>query len=139
MLLIKKKAESLQDEKKEIKLQVDKYLHNKINKIPLLNQRKLEFKFLSRSLENIEPNILELENIIQQKKTEHIIIEENISYWKKKHENARISLNNANKARDTNKRNIQELEDNLNRIDKELTKFRTEETIELNNSQVYYS
>lgn len=142
MLLIKKEAESFQDEEEEVKLHVEEYLRDKKAAILLLEHTKSQFKSLSSSLESIEQDILEIDNIIQQRKIEHVIFEEDISRWKKKRECARVSLDHASKARDTNKRIIQELKDELNQIDIKLTEFRKAsqtKTIELSNSQVYYS
>jgi len=108
--------------------------------IILLEDTKSQFKLLSSSLEDIEQDILKMKNIIEQRKTEHIIFEDNILYWQKKRESARISLDCANKACDTNKRIVQELNNELERINNELTKLRKASQtsiIELSNSQVY--
>lgn len=140
MLLIKKETESLQDEEREIKSQTDEYLRDKKAAILLLERTKLQFKSLSNSLEDIEQDILTIENIIQERKVEYVVFEENISNWQKRRDCARVSLDNANKARDTNKRIIQELKNELEQIDNKLTELRKasqESTIELTNSQVY--
>ncbi|KAG5343959.1 SMC1A protein, partial [Acromyrmex heyeri] len=129
----------LQDKERKIKSQIDQYLHDKKNVIILMEETKLQFKSLSSSLEDIEQDILKMKNTIEQRKTEHIIFEDNILYWQKKRESARISLDNANKARDTNKRIVQELNNELERINNELTELRKASqtsTIELSNSQV---
>lgn len=67
LLLIKKDTESLQDEAKGIKSQIDKYLRDKKAAIFLLECTQLQFKALSSSLEEIEQDILKMENIIQKK------------------------------------------------------------------------
>ncbi|XP_018366242.1 PREDICTED: structural maintenance of chromosomes protein 1A-like [Trachymyrmex cornetzi] len=135
----KRRVEFLQDKEKKIKLRIDEYLHNKKNLIILLEDTKSQFKFLSSSLEDIEQDILKMKNTIEQRKTEHIIFKDNILYWQKKRESARIALDSANKARDTNKRIIQELNNELERINNELTELRKASqttTIEFSNSQV---
>lgn len=140
MLLIKKEAEFLQDKEKEIKLQVDEYLHEKKNAILSLERIKLRFESLSSSVENIEQDILKMENIIHQRKVEHVAFEQNVLYWQKKFDCARISLDSANKARDSKKKIIQELQDELNQTGNKLTELEeTSETntVELSSSQVY--
>lgn len=139
MLLIKKEVEALQDEGRGIKSQIDEYLRDKKAAILLLEHTKSQFKSLSNSFEDIEQDILKRENIIQERKVEYVVFEENISNWQKKCDCARVSLDNANKARDTNKRIIQELKDELKQIGNKLTELRKESqesTIELSNSQV---
>ncbi|KAG5316334.1 SMC1A protein, partial [Pseudoatta argentina] len=139
LLRIKRRVAFLQDKERKIKSQIDQYLHDKKNVIILMEETKLQFKSLSNSLEDIEQDILKMKNTIEQRKTEHIIFEDNILYWQKKRESARISLDNANKARDTNKRIVQELNNELERINNELTELRKASqtsTIELSNSQV---
>ncbi|XP_011068647.1 PREDICTED: structural maintenance of chromosomes protein 1A-like [Acromyrmex echinatior] len=129
----------LQDKERKIKSQIDQYLYDKKNVIILMEDTKLQFKSLSSSLEDIEQDILKMKNTIEQRKTEHIIFEDNILYWQKKRESARISLDNANKARDTNKRIVQELNNEIERINNELTELRKASqtsTVELSNSQV---
>lgn len=141
LLLIKKDTESLQDEAKGIKSQIDEYLRDKKAAIFLLERTQSQFKALSSFLEDIEQDILKMENIIQKKRAEYVVFEENISIWQKKRDCARVSLDNANKARDTNKRIIQELKDELKQIDNKLTELRkaSQESTELSNSQVYYT
>ncbi|KAG5331244.1 SMC1A protein, partial [Acromyrmex charruanus] len=139
LLRIKRRVAFLQDKERKIKSQIDQYLHDKKNVIILMEETKLQFKSLSSSLEDIEQDILKMKNTIEQRKTEHIIFEDNILYWQKKRESARISLDNANKARDINKRIVQELNNELERINNELTELRKASqtsTIELSNSQV---
>lgn len=141
MLLIKKEVESLQDEEKDIKLQVDEYLRDKKATILLLEHTKSQSKSLSSSLEINEQDILEMENIIRQRKVEHVILEEDISYWKKKQECARTTLDNAKKAHDTKERIIQELKDELKQINHKLTEISEASqtsAMELSNSQVYH-
>lgn len=130
----------MQDKERKIKSQIDQYLHDKKNVIILLEDTKSQFKTLSSSLEDIEQDILKMKNIIEQRKIEHIVFEDDILYWQKKRESARISLDSANKTCDTKKRIIQELNNELERIDNELTELRKASqtsTIELSNSQVY--
>ncbi|XP_011704616.1 PREDICTED: structural maintenance of chromosomes protein 1A-like [Wasmannia auropunctata] len=139
LLLIKKRIEFLQNKEKEMKLQTDKHLDDKMTAIMLMERTKSKFNLLFAPLENVEQDILKMENIIQQKKTEHNVFEEDISHWQKERDCARVSLNSANKARDTKQRNIQELTDELKRIDNILTELRKASqtsTIELSNSQV---
>jgi len=139
LLFIKKGAESLQDKERKIKSQIDEYLRKKKTMIDLLEHKKSEFKSLSSSLEDIEQVILKMENVIQQKKIEHIVFEENLSYWQKKRDHACVSLDSASKARDTNKRIIQELKNELKQIDNKLTELRKASqtsTMEFSNSQV---
>lgn len=139
MLLIKKNIESLQNDQKEIKLQTEEYLLNKRNAILLLKSTDLRFKSLSSSLESIDQRILEKKNIIHQRKLELISFEEGISYWQKKRDCARESLDSASKAHDSKKRIIQELKTELKQIDEKLTELRKTSqtsTIELSNSQV---
>ncbi|XP_018350215.1 PREDICTED: structural maintenance of chromosomes protein 1A-like [Trachymyrmex septentrionalis] len=134
-----RRVEFLQDKERKIKSQIDQYLHDKKNVIILLEDTKSQFKSLSSSLEDIEQDILKMKNIIEQRKTEHIIFKDKILYWQKKRESARISLDSANKARDANKKIIQELNNELERINNELTELRKASqtsTIELSNSQV---
>jgi len=140
LLFIKKEVESLQDKERKIKSQIDEYLYKKKTMIDLLEHKKSEFKSLSSSLEDIEQVILKMENVIQQRQIEHIVFEENLSYWQKKRDHACVSLDSANKARDTNKRIIQELKNELKQIDNKLTELRKASqtsTMELSNSQVY--
>ncbi|XP_018301786.1 structural maintenance of chromosomes protein 1A-like [Mycetomoellerius zeteki] len=134
-----RRVEFLQDKERKIKSQIDQYLHDKKNVIILLEDTKSQFKTLSSSLEDIEQDILKMKNIIEQRKIEHIVFEDDILYWQKKRESARISLDSANKTCDTKKRIIQELNNELERIDNELTELRKASqtsTIELSNSQV---
>jgi len=81
-----------------------------------------------------------MEDIIQQRKVEHVVLEENISYWQKKRDCACTSLDSASKLRDANKKIIQELKDELKQIDDKLTQLKKcsqTSIIELSNSQVY--
>lgn len=143
MLLIKKKAKILQNEDRKIKSQIVEYLSDKSTAMISLERTKSQFKSLSSSLENVERDILKMENIIQEKKIKHNVFKENISYWQKKHNCARESLNSASKARDTNRRIIQELRDESERIKNKLSELELEASptniIELDNSQVYCS
>jgi len=141
LLFIKKGVESLQDKEKKIKSQIDEYLRKKKTMIDLLEHKKSEFKSLSSALEDIEQVILKMENVIQQKQIEHIVFEENLSYWQKKRDHACVSLDSASKACDINKRIIQELKNELKQIDNKLTELRKASqtsTMELSNSQVLY-
>ncbi|XP_071568818.1 LOW QUALITY PROTEIN: structural maintenance of chromosomes protein 1A-like [Temnothorax nylanderi] len=139
LLLIKKEAELLQDEEKEVKSLIDKYLSDKEAAIHLLKRTQSKFKSLFSSLENIEQGILEMEKIIRPKKLEYVVFEDNVSHWQKKRDCARVSLDSASKARDTKKRIIEELKDELKQIGNklaELKKASQTSTIELSNSQV---
>ncbi|XP_018392325.1 PREDICTED: structural maintenance of chromosomes protein 1A-like [Cyphomyrmex costatus] len=135
----REKVEFLQEKERKIKPRIDQYLQDKKVVIISLENAKSQFKSLSNSLEDIEQQILKTKNIIEQKKTEHIAFEDDTLYWQKKRDCARMSLDNANKALDTKKRNIQELNNELERIDNKLTELRQESqtsAIELSNSQV---
>ncbi|XP_077268586.1 structural maintenance of chromosomes protein 1A-like isoform X2 [Temnothorax americanus] len=139
LLLIKKEAEFLQDEEKEVKSRIDEYLRDKAAAIHLLKRKQSQFKSLFSSLENIEQGILEMEKIIRPKKLEYVVFEDNISHWQKKRDCARVSLDSASKARDTNKKIIEELKDELKQINNKLAELRKASqtsTIELSNSQV---
>ncbi|XP_024889323.1 structural maintenance of chromosomes protein 1A-like isoform X2 [Temnothorax curvispinosus] len=139
LLLIKKEAESLQDKEKEVKSRIDEYLRDKETAIHLLKRKQSQFKSLFSSLETIEQGISEMEKIIRPKKLEYVVFEDNISHWQKKRDCARVSLDSASKARDTNKRIIEELKDELKQIDNKLAELRKASqtsTIELSNSQV---
>ncbi|XP_011872610.1 PREDICTED: structural maintenance of chromosomes protein 1A-like [Vollenhovia emeryi] len=139
LLLIKKESDSLQDEKREIKLQIDKHLSNKGAVVLLLQCTKPQCQSLRSSLEDITKDILEKENIIQQRKVEYVSIEDTISLWQKRRDHARVSLDSASKAYDAKKRTIQELKDELKQINNRLTELKKQPQIsmaELSNSQV---
>ncbi|XP_071629563.1 LOW QUALITY PROTEIN: structural maintenance of chromosomes protein 1A-like [Temnothorax longispinosus] len=139
LLLIKKEAEFLQDREKEVKSRIDEYLRDKEAAIHLLKRKQSQFKSLFSSLETIEQGISEMEKIIRPKKLEYVVFEDNISHWQKKRDCARVFLDSASKARDTNKRIIEELKDELKQIDNKLAELRKASqtsTIELSNSQV---
>jgi len=132
----------LQDEIREAKLQIDEYLLKKSDTMNLLKDKELQFKQLSNFVEDTELNILKLENVIQEKKVKHIASEETILYWQKKYDCAQASLDSANKMHDANKKTIQELKNELGKINIELMELRktreSEQNIELSNSQVLY-
>ncbi|XP_028048496.1 structural maintenance of chromosomes protein 1A [Monomorium pharaonis] len=139
LILIKKEVESLQDEKQIIRSNIDKYQCDKKVALHLLKRTTSQCKSLSNTLEGIEEKILEMEDITQKKKAEHIVLEENLSYWQKKHDCARVSLNSASKAYSTKQRIIQELKDELKQIDHKLIELRKASQtsiIELNDSQI---
>ncbi|XP_011645211.2 structural maintenance of chromosomes protein 1A-like [Pogonomyrmex barbatus] len=80
-----------------------------------------------------------MEDIIQKSKIKYVTLEENILYWQKKRDCARVSLDNANKAHDIRKKIIQELKNELKQIDNKLAELRKASqmsTIELSNFQV---
>lgn len=143
MLFIKKTCETLQDEERKVKVQIDEHLHDKSDNINLLKNKELEFKQTSNSLHVVEQTILKLENVIQEKKIQYVAFEETISYWQKKYDCAQTSLDSANKAHDANKRTIQELESELGKISIELMELRrtrdeSQKYVELSDSQVSY-
>lgn len=92
-------------------------------------------------MEVFEQNISKLESVIQKKKIEYNVVEETTSYWQKKRDCARTSLESTTLARDINKKTINELDTELKKIAKkleELMKVSDQDTIELSNSQVVY-
>lgn len=138
LLLIMKVVETLQDEQKKKNTQIDKHLHDKKTVMVLLEHNKSHLKSLSSSFEDAEQNILKLENVTQEKKIEYAVLKENISYWQKKCDYARTSLDSANKAHDTNKRIIQELKKELLHVNNKLLELKeaSQSIVELSNSQV---
>lgn len=114
--LIRRAVETLRNEEKEIKSDIDKHLNDKRTAMILLEREKSHLKPLFDCIENAEKNILQLKNIVQEKKIEYIVSKENNSYWQKKHDCASTSLKSAYEARKNNKRIIQELENELQQI-----------------------
>lgn len=141
LFLIKKTVKTLQDEYRDIKSRKGEYLRDKRNAMIVLERKNLQFKLFINSLENLEQEILELENIIQEQKVQYTVLKEGISYWQKKRDCARISLESASLARDTNKKTIEELKNELKQIAKKLVEFKKvseQGAIELSDSQVLY-
>jgi len=132
----------LQDEIREAKLQIDENLLKKSDTMNLLKDKELQFKQLCNFFEDTELSILKLEIVIQEKKIKHIASEETISYWQKKYDCAQASLDSANNIHDANKKTIQELKNELEKINVDLMELRetreSEQNIELTNSQVLY-
>ncbi|XP_012228669.1 structural maintenance of chromosomes protein 1A-like [Linepithema humile] len=137
LLLIKKAVDTLQNKKREKKLQIEQRLFDKNNVMSLLEQHNSQFKSLSNSVEAIEKDIQELDNVIQNCKNNHVRHLTTVLYWQKHRDHAHACLNNGNEARDNNIKIIQELKDELKQINKKLKKMKeASQDIELTNSQV---
>ncbi|KAL0128334.1 hypothetical protein PUN28_003545 [Cardiocondyla obscurior] len=138
LVFIKNEFESLQNKMLKIKSQLDR--HQQAKEIAGLEHETLisHLKPLSNGVQNMEEAIFEKENVLERKKKNHIILKDSKSYWQKKCDFARISLDNANKACDINKKVIQELKDELQQINLQLTELRnvSQTSIELSNSQI---
>lgn len=141
LIFMKKVTESLQNEQREIKLQVDEHLQSKETAMSLLKHTKLKVKPLFDSLNTFGESILQLESNIQKKKQQNVDLEDHILYWQKKCDCARTSLDSANNAYDTHKTAVQELTNELEKISKKLAELgitSPENIVELDNFQVLY-
>ncbi|XP_070169774.1 structural maintenance of chromosomes protein 1A-like [Polyergus mexicanus] len=138
LIFMKKVIELLQNEQKEIKLNVDEHLQYKKTEMTLLKRTKLKVKSLSDLLNEIEENIIELKDNIRKKKGEYTNLKNHIEYWEKKCNDARTSLASAIKARDNYDKVIQELKNDFETLKELLEEIASSENdiVELRNSQV---
>lgn len=140
LIFMKKVIESLQNEQKEIKLNVDEHLQYKETEMTLLKHTKLKVKPLSDLLNETEENIIELKDNIRKKKGEYTNVKNHIEYWQKKRNDARTSLDSAIKALNNYDEAIQALKNDFD-ILKELLKRTASsknDIVELQDFQVLY-
>lgn len=138
--VMKNEIESLQNKQKAAKNDKNQFLQNKEIEVTSLKHTQSKVKTLSDSLNKTEESIIKLEDNIKKKKTEHIIIENNIVNWKEKRDSARTSLDSVNNAYNIHKKAVQELENELEIITKELAEFgiASDDFVELHDEEVLY-